>query len=569
MRGLKSLRYRETLRPEKSAGFKRYIFLGMVLGVSSMLGILYYFAPAARPPAHAGTLAFSSSRAQGSAAPPALFTHGAADAGRRGAPAVEEGAGPSDSLLAAAARPAAAQPAAPIAAPALAAAGAAAPAPAPRPLPAAAAAAPAPLPDYRASQYAATPFPAAYESKLVQAARRLGLEVPDVHSRHRSEGAQRHRAEAGGEVGPCPPHDTAPDGARGAPLPLSRPGATLAAPPTLDDLAGITVGLVVVSYDAPQSLEGAMRSWEAGGLLDLVDDRVAFLNAPLPQEIALSQGLGFRVYTPAPAETAPLLARHRAWLSQFDDQPAAARFPPVRNHSGDAARPATWVAPSQIMAYLEMATDVVIFAEKDYALPAGESLEHVVRGLLAGVAMLAGNTAVVRLRRLDDENREALQDCCAGECGNSFNNWAGKCAWSAHLNWLSVFCDTEGVEARSKGQMKVCMNEAQAQAQGKGARTLLLPSGAAVEPMRTFCTTMDHSGWSNNVAMFRRAWWIEALGHGAVLSEGDNGAFEVNMVLLCDYLPKKGLGSGADSRGAAGVCQLAPGIFVHKEFDGA
>jgi hypothetical protein len=67
--------------------------------------------------------------------------------------------------------------------------------------------------------------------------------------------------------------------------------------------------------------------------------------------------------------------------------------------------------------------------------------------------------------------------------------------------------------------------------------------------------------------MFRREWWIAALGHGAVLSEGDNGTFEVNMVLLCDYVPKKALGSGSDSRAPGGVCQLAPGIFVHKEHE--
>ena len=428
-----------------------------------------------------------------------------------------------------------------------------------------------PLEDYRKSQYAATPFPRVYESKLVQAARRLKLAVPDIHSRRREEGSSQ---------GVCPPHDMDASGRRGTPLPLLRPAASADGPPplgvpTLDDLAGITVGLVVVSYDAPKSLEGAMSSWASGGLLDLVDEKVAFLNAALPEEVALSQRHGFRVYTPAADEVAPLLARHRKWLSQFDDQPALKAFPQVRAHAGNASRPATWVAPSQIMAYLEMAVDVVIFAEKDYALREGESLEHLVRSLLSGVAMLAGNTAVVRLRRLDDENREALPDCCSGECGNSFNNFAGGCSWGAHLNWLSVFCDTAGVEARSGGKMKVCMDEdaggggvASVGRSGSSARTLPLPSGASVEPMRVYCTGLDHSGWSNNVAMFRREWWIEALGHGAVLTEGDNGMFEVNMVLLCDFVPKKGLGGGADGHAQASICQLGPGVFVHKEFDG-
>jgi len=339
--------------------------------------------------------------------------------------------------------------------------------------------------------------------------------------------------------------------------------------PTLDSLAGITVGLVVVSYDAPKSLEGAMASWEAGGLLDLVDDRIAFLNAPLPQEISMSLGYGFRVYTPHKAEVEPLLARHRTWLSQFDEHPASKLFPPTRDHDKDPSRPATWVAPSQIMSYLELSTDVVIFAEKDYALPEGETVEHVVRSLLAGVAMLQGNTAVVRLRRMDDENREAIPDCCGGVCGNSFNNWGGGCQWSAHLNWLSVFCDTQNIEERSQGKMKRCFSERAGGGAGDKKRTLKLPGGGPpVEPLGAFCTSFDHSGWSNNVAMFRRAWWVEALGHGAVLSEGDNGTFEVNMILLCDYLPKKRLASGASGNSAAGLCQMEKGPFVHKEFDG-
>jgi len=502
-----------------AAGKKRWLCLGTSIGSIVAIALLLAFAFRAPPPAPYRPA-------------PSAF--------RLALPIFSRGGG---GAAAAAAAPQAAAPP-PLPPPLLPAAPAPGPAAAPPRLPRAPPAAAAPPDDYRSTQFQATPFPSTYESKLVRAARALGVEVPDTNARHRAEG---------GGYGVCPPHDLG--GGGGA------PGGVPA--PSLDALAGLTVGLVVVSYDAPRSLEGAMESWAAGGLLDLVDDRVAFLNAPLPEEVALSLGHGFRVYTPAKAEVAPLLARHRAWLSQFDHHPASGAFPPVRNHDGDPARPATWVAPSQIMAYLEMATDVVIFAEKDYAL-APAPLEHVVRSLLAAVAMLASNTAVVRLRRLDDANREALPDCCAGVCGNSFSDFREQCAWGSHLNWLAIFCDTAGVEARSKGAVKMCMDEAA----GGGGAVAAGAAGVAVEPLRSYCFSMDHSGWSNNVAMFRREWWIEALGHGAVLTEGDNGMFEVNMVMLCDYVPKKGLGGGKDKRQRAGMCQLAPGIFVHKEFDG-
>ena len=54
----------------------------------------------------------------------------------------------------------------------------------------------------------------------------------------------------------------------------------------------------------------------------------------------------------------------------------------------------------------------------------------------------------------------------------------------------------------------------------------------------------------------------------AITGPGDNGMFKLNMVQLCDYTAKKGLGTGAANAGAASVCQLAPGLFFHEEDDG-
>jgi hypothetical protein len=93
--------------------------------------------------------------------------------------------------------------------------------------------------------------------------------------------------------------------------------------PALDALRRVTLGLVVVSFDAPETLAATIASWRDAGLLDVADDRVAFLNAASAAEIALALAAGFRVYTPEPAEVAPLLARHREWLSQFDHVPAS------------------------------------------------------------------------------------------------------------------------------------------------------------------------------------------------------------------------------------------------------
>lgn len=406
--------------------------------------------------------------------------------------------------------------------------------------------------DYRQRQYAATPFPDSYVSALARAAKDLGVDTPDIYKRHRVDG---------GGFNECPPHDMDDQGNRRAATDLAKKAGSAftvdkaLAPPKADAVASLTLGLVVVSFDAPETLRATLESWREGGLLDLADDRVAFLNAARPEEIALAHAAGFRVYTPNAEEVGPLLARHRDWLSQFDHVPASKLFPATRNVDGRAA---TYVAPSQIMAYLEMATDIVIFAEKDYVL-APVPLEQTVRHLLGSIAMLQSGTNVVRLRRIDDENRDAIQDCCnTPVCGNSFNNFGGgTCAWESHLNWLAIFCDTPNIEARSHGRVKQCMAEAKGVVAGKAS--------TEVEAMGAFCFSMDDSGWSNNVAMFARKWWVTALGHGAVLTEGDNGMFELNMVRICDYVPKNGLGAGADGHSSGRICQLEPGMFVHRE----
>ena len=211
----------------------------------------------------------------------------------------------------------------------------------------------------------------------MRAARALGVAVPDVHA-----------GGAGGASSVCPPHDRRADGSRGAATAMARAaGAALnlssRAPPTLDALARVTVGLVVVSHDAPASLAAALTSWREEGLLSLVDDAVVVLSAPLEEEVAAMRGAGFRVYTPAADEMAALNARHADWLAQWPDRPP---FPPVRDYKG---RPATYVGPAQAVAFLDMATDLVLFAEKDYVLPRGTDV--------AAVFAAGGDEALVLL----------------------------------------------------------------------------------------------------------------------------------------------------------------------------
>lgn len=59
---------------------------------------------------------------------------------------------------------------------------------------------------------------------------------------------------------------------------------------------GIT--LVTVSYRSPLTLANSMRTWNASGLLDMVQYRTAILSRPLPEEVRIATAFGFEVVEP-------------------------------------------------------------------------------------------------------------------------------------------------------------------------------------------------------------------------------------------------------------------------------
>ena len=57
------------------------------------------------------------------------------------------------------------------------------------------------------------------------------------------------------------------------------------------------VALAAVSWQAPKSLRNSMESWRAGGLLDIVDERMIFLNSPTAEDREIAAEYDFDVYT--------------------------------------------------------------------------------------------------------------------------------------------------------------------------------------------------------------------------------------------------------------------------------
>lgn len=57
-----------------------------------------------------------------------------------------------------------------------------------------------------------------------------------------------------------------------------------------------TIALAAISWRAPLSLRNSMESWRAGGLLDIVDEKMIFLNSPTDEDIAIAKEFDFDIY---------------------------------------------------------------------------------------------------------------------------------------------------------------------------------------------------------------------------------------------------------------------------------
>ena len=121
------------------------------------------------------------------------------------------------------------------------------------------------------------------------------------------------------------------------------------------------LALAAVSWMAPKSLRNSMESWRAGGLLDVVDERMIFLNSPTAEDRAIAAEYAFDVYT-------------------------------TEEHGGNIM-----AGPS--LAYLvgNTSADYVLFMEKDFVLSAPR--DTMLREMFVGVQHLARGVDVYRCVR--------------------------------------------------------------------------------------------------------------------------------------------------------------------------
>ena len=132
-------------------------------------------------------------------------------------------------------------------------------------------------------------------------------------------------------------------------------------PVNLTALAARRVCLVVVSYRAPLSLANSVRSWHAAGLLDLVDDKIMWLNAATDEERALGAEFGFRVLEPRNMT-------YHVFKTDFPQAFKGRRPQRLTNLVVGSDRNSWTVGPSLVHAADMTDADYVLFLEKDFMI---------------------------------------------------------------------------------------------------------------------------------------------------------------------------------------------------------
>jgi hypothetical protein len=273
---------------------------------------------------------------------------------------------------------------------------------------------------------------------------------------------------------------------------------------TLADMMTKKIAIAAVTWLAPLSLRNSMESWDRNGLLDVVDEKMIFINSPQPMDHEIAAEFDFDVY-------------------ETDE------------HNGNIM-----AGPS--IAYLNgnSSSDFILFMEKDFELTSDKAT--MMREMWLGVQLLSRGVDVYRLRGKTDFPAEGMPDCCAPKPPEQerptcpyHSSWKSAGYFSDHMNWLFIYCDPDIME-HSNGRLAHCTQE-------------------PADP-DSYCYTSGETNWSNNPVLFRRDWFEEKVREIALMDFERNNMFEFNLMMAwLGWKPP------------AIVCSSLQGIFTHKEID--
>ena len=240
------------------------------------------------------------------------------------------------------------------------------------------------------------------------------------------------------------------------------------------------LAIAVITWAAPLSLRNSMESWRRGGLLDIVDERMIFINSPTEEDRGIAKEYGFDVYT-TPERGGNIMAG-----------PALAYL------MGNAT------------------AEHVLFMEKDFVLSSDRAT--MLREVYHAQHLLARGVHVVRLRGKTDFPAEGMPDCCAAATPPNCpftSKWRSGGYFGDHMNWLHIFCDPDPLES-GFGRVAKCASE---------------PSAPD-----TYCFGSSDSNWSNNPLIMSRDWFNAKLRDVSFNGEKAwevNAYFEFNGEVAC------------------------------------
>jgi hypothetical protein len=246
---------------------------------------------------------------------------------------------------------------------------------------------------------------------------------------------------------------------------------------TEGDVIRKTIALAAVTWKAPLSLRNSMESWRRGGLLDIVDERMLFINSPSEEDYAIAQEYDFDVYTTTERNGNIMAGPSIAYLS------------------GNSS------------------ADYILFMEKDFVLSADRAT--MLREMYTGVQHLARGVDAYRLRGKSDHPAEGMPDCCTPKEPPTcpyMSGWKSGGYFGDHMNWLTIFCDPNIIES-ANGRVAKCTSEPDAPA--------------------SYCFTSGETNWSNNPVLFSRTWFNKHVRKVAFLEENwvHNELFEFHVTL--------------------------------------
>jgi len=144
----------------------------------------------------------------------------------------------------------------------------------------------------------------------------------------------------------------------------------------------LTIGLLTLTFRQPRSLESSLRTWRAGGLLELMNERLLIANDPVVEELALAASYGFVVRQP-------------------------------KEIAGAKPRQPNVITIGQALYHglRELRSDHVLFLEKDFALVEGVPRPKLHAELLGASAMLRSHASVVYLRSRTEQGCDSFTAC--------------------------------------------------------------------------------------------------------------------------------------------------------------